>query len=287
MGSQSQRFRLDDFRCVALSDGSLNYPIGHLFANAAKAEVEEALHRHGQPIDYLATPCTCLYVDTGRHRVLMDLGAGALAPSTGGLRGSMAAAGIAPSEVDTVIITHAHAAHVGGVLDEEGRPICPNARHYVSRAEWDFWMSELAFARASVRHVAIARRVLEPIRDRMSLVEAESEIVPGVGVIPAPGHTLGHMAVAVSSGERELLYTSDTAFHPLHLERPTWRPIYDIAPEQAATSKRRIFDRAAESGALVLGAHFPPFPGLGHIAKRGQGWQWQPIQLSQMNARRA
>jgi glyoxylase-like metal-dependent hydrolase (beta-lactamase superfamily II) len=77
-------------------------------------------------------------------------------------------------------------------------------------------------------------------------------------------------------GKARSLYTGDTVLYPLHLEHPDWTPIYDIVPEQAAASKRRIFDRGAADKALVIGQHFPPFPSLGTVVKRGEGWVWQP-----------
>jgi glyoxylase-like metal-dependent hydrolase (beta-lactamase superfamily II) len=124
--------------------------------------------------------------------------------------------------------------------------------------------------------VTVARKNLGPIRDQVSLVDRESEILPGIGVIPAPGHTPGHMVASISSGDEQLLYIGDTVLYPLHLEYPDWTPVYDIVPEQAAASKRRIFDRAAEEKSLVIGQHFPPFPSLGYVVKRGEGWGWQP-----------
>jgi hypothetical protein len=54
-------------------------------------------------------------------------------------------------------------------------------------------------------------------------------------------------------------------------------PIFDIEPEKAAQSKQHIFDRAAREKSLVFAHHFPPFPNLGHVVKRADGWLWQPI----------
>jgi glyoxylase-like metal-dependent hydrolase (beta-lactamase superfamily II) len=113
----------------------------------------------------------------------------------------------------------------------------------------------------------------------VTLLDRESEVVPGIHAIPAPGHTPGHMVVAVSSSDDRLLYVSDTVLYPLHLEHPDWTPIYDIVPEKAAVSKRRIFDQVAEERTLVIGQHFPPFPSLGYVAKKQEGWQWQPIEI--------
>jgi glyoxylase-like metal-dependent hydrolase (beta-lactamase superfamily II) len=87
------------------------------------------------------------------------------------------------------------------------------------------------------------------------------------------------MVVAVSSAGEQLMYISDTVLSPLHLEFPDWLPIFDILPEEAEASKHRIFNRAAEEKALVLGMHFPPFPSLGTIVKKEKGWSWQPIEI--------
>jgi glyoxylase-like metal-dependent hydrolase (beta-lactamase superfamily II) len=204
------RFKLGGFECVSLSDGSLDYPLQNFFANVPKAQIEGALRQRNLPIDYITTPYTYLYINTGEHRVLVDMGAGDLAPTTGRLPQSMKGAGIDPADMDMVVITHAHPDHVGGTLDDEGKPVYPNARYYIWKDEWNFWFSEIAFTKAPVEH-------------------------------------------------------------------PDWIPIYDIIPEEAAASKRRIFDRAAEERALVVGQHFPPFPSVGYVVKEGEGWQWQPI----------
>ena len=277
MRTENYRFKLGEFECVSLSDGTMDYPLQNLFANVPKVHIEAMLQQRNLPIDFITTPYTFLYFNTGKQRVLVDMGAGDLAPTTGKLLQNMRAAGIYPTDIDTVIITHAHPDHIGGTLDDQGQSIYVNARYYIWKMEWDFWFSEIAFTKAPEAHVTIARRNLEPIEDQLTLLDQESEIMPGIGVMAAPGHTPGHIVVSISSGDEQLLYASDTVLYPLHLEHPDWMPVYDILPDKAATSKRRIFDLAVEEKIMVIGQHFPPFPSLGYIVKQGEGWRWQPI----------
>ena len=121
-----------------------------------------------------------------------------------------------------------------------------------------------------------ARKNLPPIKNRLNLIDHEIEILPGIHVISAPGHTPGHIALGISSGVDNLLCASDTVLSPIHLEKPDWRPVFDFEPEQAAITKRKIFDQAADKKSMVFAFHFP-FPSLGHVIKKGNGWQWNPI----------
>lgn len=291
MNSGSFRFDLGRFRCVSISDGAFNYPLESFFANAPGEQVEESLRRHGLPTEQITTPYTLLFVDTGHHRVLVDTGAGnlgehaaALFPSvdhsttvTGKLLDNLRATGIEPSEIDTVVITHAHPDHVGGTLDEAGDLVFEGAHYFVSREEWDFWTSDAATTKAPPPMVNIARRNLEPLRNRLNFIDDASEAVPGIRAVATPGHTPGHIALSITSDGEQLLHVSDSVLHPLHLEHPGWTPGFDTSPEQAAASKHRIFDRAAEEEALVFAHHFPPFPNLGHVLKQEERWLWQPI----------
>jgi len=272
------RFTLGDFTCWCVSDGGHTYTVESLFANVPREQAEAELRRLGQPAESVTTPYTHLVVNTGSHWVLTDMGAGPLFPTTGQLPGNMKAAGIDPGQVDVVVITHAHPDHIGGVLDGEGGLAYPNAHYFLWKDEWAFWTSDQALEKWPQEWALLIRKALTAMEDRLSLVEREGEIVPGVSVIPTPGHTPGHMVVSFQSGREELLYVGDAVLHTLQLEHPDWlpQPLFWLDPQQAAISQRRVFDHAAETGALVIGQHFIPFPSLGHVVRLGEGWQWQP-----------
>ena len=108
------------------------------------------------------------------------------------------------------------------------------------------------------------------------MFEGEKEVVPGVHVIPAPGHTPGHVALVISSSKEQLLHLEDSVLHPMHLEHPAWRNAFDLNQDDAATTQRRLFDRAAPDNAIVLAYHFP-FPGIGSVKTSANAWKWESL----------
>ena len=285
------RFAVGSLACTSLLDGFHAYAWKDFFSNASREEALAALASRGVTGESIETPYSYLYVDTGDHQVLIDAGAGPFFPTTGRLLASMAEAEISPAEIDTVIITHAHPDHIGGLLREDRSPAFPNAAHYVSKREWDYWFSDEERAKAGQgpqkafdMFFDFARGQLEPVRHLARPVEFAGEqaaIYPGIAVFRAPGHTPGHMVVQLSSGGERLLYIGDAVLSPLHLEHPGWLPIYDIQPEEAEVSKRLIFDMASSESCLVMGQHFPPFPSLGRVSRRREGWEWRPLWLKE------
>ena len=280
MASNRECFSVGDIQCIAINDGTFSYPTDWFFSNVPQEQLEGSLRDHNLSLTQVVSPYTCLVIKAGQHKVLVDTGADGLAPTTGDLLKHLKAEGITPEEIMTVVLTHAHPDHIGGVLDTSGKPAFPNARYVMSRTEWDFWTSKPDLrGRGMDDHVKellvnCALKNLPPLKLRMELLETEKEIVPGVHAIPAPGHTPGHIALVISSGKDQLLHMADTVLHPMHLEHPTWRTVFDLNQDDATTTRRRLLDRAAADKVNVLAYHFP-FPGLGHVTSTGSAWRWE------------
>lgn len=280
MESNRKPFTVGEIQCVAISDGTFPYPT-EWFSNVPQEQVEDSLRDHDLPLNQVVSPYTCLLVKTGKEKILIDTGADGLAPTTGNLLKNLKAEGIAPDEITTVLLTHAHPDHIGGVLDAEGEPAFPNARYLMARTEWDFWT-----ARPNLQGTGMdvhmkelllncALKNLPPLKPQMELLNAEKEIAPGIHAIPAPGHTPGHIALVISSAREELLHIADSALHPIHLEHPAWRNVFDLSEDGAVMTRQRLLDRAAADNMNVLAYHFP-FPGLGRVTSSGNAWRWEP-----------
>ena len=215
MDAETYQFKIGAFHCLAVSDGTFVYPPAGVFANASKEEYEGALRERHLCLDEVKTPYICLYLDTGDHRVLVDTGAGPLAPTTGRLAKNLQSAGIDPAAIDTVILTHAHPDHVGGNLDSHGKLAFPNARYVMSREEWDFWTSkpDLSSLKCNdhLKHLMLqyAREMLPPIQHRLDLVDGDAEVVAGLRTLAAPGHTPSHVALEISSQGEVLIDAVD------------------------------------------------------------------------------
>jgi glyoxylase-like metal-dependent hydrolase (beta-lactamase superfamily II) len=275
MDDERYRFQVGTFECMAVSDGVLasSRPPGDWFPDVPKERLERVLRDYGHQQDTL----NCLVINTGDHLLLADTGMGAgAAPGTGKLAQNLRAAGIEPQDIDVVIITHGHGDHIGGSVGDEGEPTFPNARYVMRREEWDFWTSEANLAQMDEERSSFVRAKFLPLQDQLDLIDQEVKVLPGIRAIPALGHTPGHMAVVVSSGSEQLLYLSDAVIFPFQLEHPDWYPIFDLAPEQAAATRRRLLEWAAAEKALVLAFHLP-LPGLGYAVQKEDAWQWQPI----------
>jgi glyoxylase-like metal-dependent hydrolase (beta-lactamase superfamily II) len=226
----------------------------------------------------------CLFVKMPHNEVLIDTGWGTgSSPYSGKVLENLETSGISASRIDTVIFTHAHPDHIGGNTDTDGKPSLPNARFIMNKREWEYWLSKPNFSphREERKLVAFAsiKKNLEAIQDRFELIEIneEKEFIPGITLIDAPGHSPGLMALKFSSEAQQLLCISDVFHQPSELSRLDWSIISGELTGQAIQTRLKILSMAAP-GVMVFACHFP-FPGLGHIIKKENGWLWQPITL--------
>ena len=282
MPEGSHRFQVGSISCTVLSDGYYSYPTSWFFPNADPADLARDLASHHLPGDDVLSPYTCLLIETGRHIVLVDTGAGENSRTSGAIQARLEMAGVRPKDVDTVILTHAHADHIGGAIDLCGRPAFPNARYVLSELEWEFWtgvrtdLSALRVPDAARQAInSLARRCLGVLRHQIEPIDREIEVVPGVVAIPAPGHTPGHLAVLIASEGQQLLNLGDAAVHPLHLEHPSWQNGFDLAADLALVTRRRLMERAVAGDMHLMAFHFP-FPSIGRVAAGNGGWLWTP-----------
>ncbi|MBD3886297.1 MBL fold metallo-hydrolase [Phormidium tenue FACHB-886] len=288
------QFRVGNFEVATVSDGLLKLPPLPTYAPlAAPEEVEQAMIERFWSPNTLSLYFNALYVDTGTHHVLIDTGAGTeLGTELAKLSQNLAAAGIQPQDIDTVIITHAHPDHIGGIVAQNGQLTFPKAQYYISEAEWQFWMaptvdlsSLLVPDQFKQGIVAAARKHLRAITSRVHRFQPEQEIIPGIVAIAAPGHTPGQSALKIQSGSSQLIVVADVFFNEaFDLEHPDWQTGFDLDPQQAVETRRRLLNQVANERTMVIAYHMP-FPALGHIRLQndaidivnGNHYEWEPV----------
>ncbi|HUI56073.1 MAG TPA: MBL fold metallo-hydrolase [Bryobacteraceae bacterium] len=287
MPAGSHRFQVGAITCTVLTDGYVSYPTPWFFPDVDHDQLARELESRHLPLESVLSPYTCLLVETGRHVVLVDTGLGQESPTSGAIPARLEMAGVRPKDIDTVVLTHAHPDHIGGAIDSHNpgppQPMFPNARYILSEREGDFWtashtdLSALRLPNAVKDAMEFkARSSLAALRHQLEFLDGEAEVVPGLRVIPAPGHTPGHLALLLASDGQQLLNLGDAAVHPLHLEHPEWENGFDLDVGLATTTRRALLDRASADQMHVMAFHFP-FPSVGRIAARPDGgWQWAP-----------
>ena len=280
-------FTLGQFTCTSLSDFARSRTPRATFPRIDPIELQKEIEAGDYGIE-LDTPMplhgNVLLVDNGDQKIMID--SGLPAARDGQLPHSLETAGIATTEIDLIIITHGDGDHIGGLSNY------PNAQIVMPSLSYKLWTEDvdgmieefIKLFRGTVSDEALAeqaagRRLYHDKllslneQGRIRLVEFGDEIVPGISMIHAPGHRSDHTVVEITSGDEVLLHIADGFRHAIQLKRHDFYCLFDSYPEQLAETMVILLDRAAESNAIVFGAHFE-FPALIKIGKNEAGYEW-------------
>ena len=282
-GPGAYRYRLGDYQLTALYDGIWSVKIDDGFVrNADGAAVNKALAAAFLPPSILPVSFTVLLVNTGGKLILIDAGtAGQVADTAGSMFANIAAAGIEPAMIDTILISHFHPDHIDGLKTKDGDKVFRNAEILVPEPEWTYWMDDAAMNAAPDRikvYFRNARRIFGDIAKEVRRFMPGAEVAPGITSMPAYGHTPGHTAFTIASGNRSMLVMGDAVRNPYLFARyPQWQPTFDMDGPLAVKTRRQMLDRASADRMLVEAYHFP-FPACGHIARNGKGYEFVPAE---------
>jgi glyoxylase-like metal-dependent hydrolase (beta-lactamase superfamily II) len=275
-----KKYKVGDIEVISLYDGIWEKAHDPNFIKGATVdETKAALKAAGSPDAFVPVTFTIIAVRTGGQLVLIDSGTGggqAGGPKAGVLAKNMAAAGIDPKEVRTIVISHFHGDHISGLMSKENQQTFPDAEIIVPAAELKWWTQPPeAVGQARQGQAKRVQATLQTWKN-VKAVDGEADLAPGVRAIPAFGHTQGHTAHLVSSGGQQLLVTADATNIPaLFVKNPEWVAAFDHVPDQAIATRKRLFDRAIADKAMVAGYHWG-LPNIGTIQRDGNGYAFVP-----------
>jgi glyoxylase-like metal-dependent hydrolase (beta-lactamase superfamily II) len=296
---ENYHFKIGSLNCIAINDCIGSMPGQCIVKDVPADRVSEVFAEHGLSLTESIFHYNCLYIQTDRQRILIDAGIGRTAPRDsavldrleaegklpmprsaipkleGVLLDRLADEGLTPADIDRVIITHCDGDHIGGLIFG-GERVFSNADYVFLKDAWEFWSDAARVAQCPEFLMAIGRRTLPLIQDRLQIVEAGVEFLPGFQLIPASGHRPGHTAVAITSAGQHLIHVADTIGHLLLMEYPAWHGFADLMHDQAVQDRVRLLRLATEQKALVFGSHLP-FPAVGRVIPQGDGWRWESL----------
>lgn len=260
----AHEFTLGKLKLATLHDAQFVVPNDSktFGVGADTAAVTSVLRAAGAPTDRITLSVNALLVRMGHRVVLIDTGIGAKAH--GELLESLHEAGVKPTAVTDVLITHSHGDHVGGLVDAEGHLAFPKATIRMTSPEWEFMQSKSA------------PDLAKTISKKVHPFEPGAQVIPGIKSVPLKGHTPGHTGYEVSSGSDHLLYIGDLAHSSIiSLAKPQWGVQFDSDDAAAKATRAETLKQLASDQELVVSPHFP-FPGVGHIEAAGDGFTWKP-----------
>jgi glyoxylase-like metal-dependent hydrolase (beta-lactamase superfamily II) len=282
------RYKVGAYECTSINDGARSFPMPDTFVkNVPKEEALAAAEAAYMPKGMVTVPFNPQLINTGGKLVLIDCGNGIanFEPSKGAVGRTLqnlAAAGVDPKSIDVVLMSHLHPDHTNGIRAADGSMAFPNAEIMVPAKDWEFWTSEDNAAKAQSNEMmknyfANVKKIYNGIESKVTKYDWGKEVAPGITSVEAAGHTPGHTAFVVASGNSKILIQSDVTNIPeFFLRNPDWHVAYDVDPAQAQVTRHKFYDMASAEKALVVGFHFT-FPSIGHVEKDGTKYRLVPI----------
>ncbi|WP_336709115.1 MULTISPECIES: MBL fold metallo-hydrolase [unclassified Cedecea] len=264
--------QIGDFLVTALSDGNMAGSL-NLLSGIETSDAGEIQHSNG--INEPGNIHITCYLIRGRGRIiLVDAGTGGLYNAGGMLKKNLRAAGISPADVDTLLLTHCHPDHIGGLLDAEGDPVYKNAELYLHPLEAKYWADDSRLREANergLRNISLARRTLAAYAQKLRYTDG-SEIAGGIKPVWLPGHTPGHTGFQIDSGDMTLLIWGDIVHYPyIQSAHPDVSIIFDDNPVQAEDTRKKTLEKVAKDNLLIGGMHLGR-QGFAYVHRAGNGY---------------
>lgn len=265
--------QIGDFQITALSDGTMSASL-ELLSGIEKSDAE-AIQKSAGIADPGDIHINC-YLIRGRGRViLVDAGAGPQNNAVGQLHVNLAAAGVSPDDVDTILLTHCHPDHIGGLLDPEKQPFFKHAEIMLHPLEAQHWQDDekLSMANARGQHnFRLARQTLNAYAQKLRFFNGD-KIADAILPVALPGHTPGHTGFRIDADDQCLLIWGDIVHYPLiQSEHPNVSILFDTDPVQAEETRKNILEHAVSKKMLIAGMHFGQ-AGFARILRKGNGYR--------------
>jgi glyoxylase-like metal-dependent hydrolase (beta-lactamase superfamily II) len=272
--------RIGNVELMALIDCEVTAPTAVLFPPLTRESWEPYCQFLTDDCTNMQLTIPSFVVRSGGTTVLIDSGVGAknrdLLPN-GRLPDALAEAGVRPDEIDIVFATHIHIDHVGWhTTEKDGKfvPTFPNAVHVFARAEYDFFTAPAQRDNPAFPWVKDCVLPLEGAA-KIELVDGEAKLTDELTLLPTPGHTPAHSAVAIMSGGETAVIIGDLCHHPAQIMETGWSPVFDMNPALAAESREKLVQRVETERWSVIGGHFV-HPGFGRVVRVDGKRSWVP-----------